>query len=114
MDLRRASGDDSDPIADVLQASFRTTYDFPLMHSDAEVRQWIRDVVLVTQEVWVAAAPDGLVVAVMALSADMIEQLYVAPGFTDRGIGTRLVGLAKERRPDGLDLWTFQVNARAR
>ena len=44
----------------------------------------------------------------MALSPDVIEHLYVAPAWTGHGIGSRLVGLAKERRPHGLDLWTFQ------
>ena len=112
--LRPAASDDADAIADVLQASFRATYAFPDVHTDGEVRRWIRDALLTTQEVWVATAPDGPVVAVMALSADMIEQLYVAPGFTGHGIGSRFVALAKDRRPEGLDLWTFQVNAGAR
>jgi GNAT superfamily N-acetyltransferase len=31
-----------------------------------------------------------------------------------RGIGDRFVTLAKERRPAGLSLWTFQVNTPAR
>ena len=112
--LRRATDDDADTVAGVHVAAFDATYEFPGVHSDEEVRRWIRDVVLPTQEVWVATAPDGLVVAVMALDADMVEQLYVAPGWTGRGIGSRLLALAKERRPDGLELWTFQVNARAR
>ena len=112
--LRPASGEDADAVAEVLQAAFRATYDFPQVHSDPEVRQWIRDVVLVTQEVWVAAAADGSVIAVMAVGADMVEHLYVAPGWTGRGIGSHLLALAKERRPGGLDLWTFQVNTGAR
>ena len=49
----------------------------------------------------------------MALSADTLEQLYVPPRWTGRGIGSRLVSLAKTRRPKGLDLYTFQVNAGA-
>jgi ribosomal protein S18 acetylase RimI-like enzyme len=40
--------------------------------------------------------------------------VYVAPGWTGRGIGSRLIELAKSRRPGGLDLYTFQVNAGAR
>ena len=43
-----------------------------------------------------------------------IEQLYVAPDRLGQGIGSRLVDLAKTRSPDGLTLWTFQVNERAR
>ena len=43
-----------------------------------------------------------------------LEQLYVRRPWTGRGIGSRLLAVAKERRPDGLQLWTFQVNAGAR
>ena len=50
----------------------------------------------------------------MSLGDAFIEQLYLAPGWTGRGIGGRLVELAKERRPAGLDLFTFQVNDGAR
>ena len=112
--LRRARPDDADAIADVFLASFAATYQFRLAHSDDEVRQWIPEVLLPTEEVWVATGPDEAVLAMMALSSDMVGQLYVAPGWTGRGIGSRLIELAKSRRPGGLDLYTFQVNAGAR
>jgi GNAT superfamily N-acetyltransferase len=112
--LRPAGRDDAGAIADVFLASFKATYDFPLAHSDTEVRLWIRDVLVPTQEVWVAAASDGAVVALMALTSDMLGHLYVAPGWTGRGIGSRLLALAKTQRPGGLDLFTFQINTGAR
>lgn len=56
----------------------------------------------------------GRVVADMVLAPGWIEHLYVAPDRLGTGIGRRLVDFAKERQPDGLTLWTFQVNARAR
>ena len=59
-------------------------------------------------------ALDHAVVAMLALSQEMLDQLYVAPGWTARGIGSRLIELAKSRRQGGLDLCTFQVNAGAR
>jgi len=114
VELRTAAAADAGAIADVYLASFRATYDFPITHSDEQVRQWIADVVLPTQEVWVAVTTRGEVVALLALTPDMIDQLYVAPAWTGGGIGSRLVALAKARRPGGLDLYTFQVNARAR
>ena len=46
----------------------------------------------------------------MALSSEMVGHLYVAPAWIGRGIGSRLIELAKSRRPGGLDLYTFQVN----
>jgi GNAT superfamily N-acetyltransferase len=112
--VRRARQDDADAIADVFLASFAATYRFPLAHSDEQVRRWIPEILLPTEEVWVVTDPDEAVVALMALSSEMLGQLYVAPGWTGRGIGSRLIELAKSRRPDGLDLFTFQVNAGAR
>jgi GNAT superfamily N-acetyltransferase len=50
----------------------------------------------------------------MALSESKVEHLYVAPDWIGRGAGRRLLDLAKERRPGGLELYCFQVNARAR
>ena len=64
-------------------------------------------------ETWVAEL-GKTIVAFCTLHDGWIEQLYVAPGHTGRGIGSRLIELAKERQPDGLQLWTFQVNAGAR
>ena len=114
VELRTAAPADAGAIADVYLASFRATYGFPIAHSDEQVRQWIADVVLPTQEVWVAVTTNGNVVAMLAMAPAMIDQLYVAPAWTGRGIGSRLVALAKARRPGGLDLYTFQVDRRAR
>lgn len=114
VELRPAGPDDAVAIADVYLTSFKATYDFPLAHSDEQVRRWVAEILIPNEEVWVAATPDGSVVAVMALASDMLDQLYVEPGWTGRGIGSRLVALAKVRRPGGLDLYTFQINTGAR
>lgn len=86
----------------------------PPVHTEDEVRSWFEEVVLPEREVWVAAADDGAVLGVLVLEEDWIDQLYVAPGCTGRGIGARLVGVAKRQRPSGLRLWTFEANAGAR
>jgi GNAT superfamily N-acetyltransferase len=112
--VRRARHGDSDAIADVFLTSFAATYRFPLAHSDEQVRRWIPEILIPTEEVWVVTDPDVAVVAMMALSSEMLDQLYVAPAWTGRRIGSRLIELAKSRRPGGLDLYTFQVNAGAR
>ncbi len=54
-----------------------------------------------------------LVIGFLALRAGWIDQLYVAPGQQGRGIGSRLIALAKAASPV-LQLWTFQRNAGAR
>lgn len=120
--IRRATRDDHEGIGDVWLASWRATFDFPPSHPDEGVRRWLRERLVPDHETWVAidAASDtasdtaGVVIGLMALSNDMIEQLYVAPPWIGRGLGRRFIQLARERRPDGLDLYCFQVNTRAR
>ncbi|WP_405815644.1 GNAT family N-acetyltransferase [Streptomyces sp. NBC_01390] len=110
--LRRATADDAGAAADVLLRS-RTaalpTVAWP--RSEDEVRDYFRDVVVPHRETWVAEAPSGGgTVGVMVLAGDEVSQLYLLPGWRGHGIGDLFVALAKERSPDGLTLWTFQVN----
>jgi GNAT superfamily N-acetyltransferase len=105
---------DGPGIGDVWLSAWRATFDFPPSHPDDDVRTWLATELLATREVWVATEPDGRVVALLALSDDMIDQLYVAPDRIGSGIGSRLIATAKARRPDGLDLYCFQVNTPAR
>jgi GNAT superfamily N-acetyltransferase len=65
-------------------------------------------------ELWVAEDPPGTLVGIMVLDGSWIDQLYVEPTMTGRGIGASLVKLAKGERPAGLRLWTFASNAGAR
>jgi GNAT superfamily N-acetyltransferase len=113
IEIRPAISEDAPAIADVYLAAFASTYDFPLAHTDAEVRVWIRDQVVPRMETWVAD-DRGRVVAMMVLDEPGIDQLYVEPAWHGRGLGGRLVALAKAQRPGGLALYTFQVNERAR
>jgi GNAT superfamily N-acetyltransferase len=113
VDLRRAEADDATAIAEVFLASFGATYDFPLAHTPDGVRGWVASHLLPDTESWVAVA-DGEVVAFLSLGDALVEQLYVEPGWTGRGIGAGLIELAKQRRPAGLELFTFQVNDGAR
>jgi GNAT superfamily N-acetyltransferase len=111
--LRRASATDAEVVASIHLAAFRATYAFPLAHPDDEVRAWVADHLLPETETWVAEL-HGEVVAFCSLRDGWVEHLYVRPGHTGRAIGSRLIELAKQRAPAGLQLWTFQVNAGAR
>jgi GNAT superfamily N-acetyltransferase len=112
--LRRATDADADDAARVyLRARHHAIPEIPpLVHPDDDVRQWMRGVVR-EQEVWLADAGDGAVLGLMVLDGDWVGQLYVDPGWTGRGLGTRFVELAKRRRPGGLQLWAFASNVRA-
>jgi ribosomal protein S18 acetylase RimI-like enzyme len=112
--LRRAIAADADAVGDVWLAAFRATYDFPPAHPDADVRRWLREEIVPRPETFVAVGPEGTVVGFMSLAGGDLEHLYVHPDYHGQGIGSRFVQLAKERRPDGLELYTFQVNGRAR
>ena len=116
--IRRATAADADAVSDVYLASFHATYDFPLAHTDDQVRGWLAGVVgrggpSGADETWVAEA-DGRVVGLLVLDAAGIDQLYVDPAWVGRGIGGRLMAIAKKERPAGIGLYTFQVNDRAR
>ncbi|NEC87035.1 GNAT family N-acetyltransferase [Streptomyces sp. SID12501] len=110
--LRRAAADDAVPAANVLLRSIAAA--LPTVNrprSDDEVRDYFRDVVVPHRETWVAEASsaDGIV-GVMVLAGPKVSQLYLLPGWRGRGIGDLFIALAKERSPDGLTLWAFQVN----
>ena len=81
----------------------------PPAHSDEDVRSWFRHVVVPRRETWLAEHR-GAPVALLVLDVSELDQLYVHPGWTSRGLGSRLLALAQRRRPDGLTLWTFQSN----
>jgi GNAT superfamily N-acetyltransferase len=113
--LRRATPQDAAAVADVLIRSRRAAADAipPAVHSDAEVRGWVGAIVIPEREVWLAEDAGGRTLGVLVLDQDWVDQLYVDPDFTGMGLGTRLIELAKSRRPAGLQLWTFASNAGA-
>jgi len=114
--LRRAGSDDARAVADVLIRSRQASVgSIPAaVHSDDEIREWVKTVVIPEREVWVAVSAEGQAMAVLVLDDGWIDQLYVDPPWTGLGLGTRLVELAKSRRQAGLQLWTFVTNVGAR
>ncbi|MFF4781594.1 GNAT family N-acetyltransferase [Streptomyces griseorubiginosus] len=108
--IRRATAADASATADVYLRSFAAALPTVVRpRSDDEVRAYIRDVVVPARETWVADA-EGRVVGLMVLAEGLLSQLYLDPDWRGRGIGDQFVALAKERSPQGLSLWTFQVN----
>ena len=112
--LRRATEADADSIAEVyLRSRKELVACAPLVHSDQSVREWIRRKLIPSGGVTVARV-DGVVVGFVAMSQDnecsWIEQLYLLPTHTRRGIGTALLNHAKRALPPPIRLYTFQCN----
>ncbi|MFF5157109.1 GNAT family N-acetyltransferase [Streptomyces sp. NPDC000348] len=111
--LRRALSADAEAAAGVWLRSFAAALPGVVRpRSDDEVRDYFRHVLVPLRETWVAEA-DGDLVGVMVLGGGELEQLYLAPEWRGHGIGDRFVALAKKHGPEGLSLWTFQVNTPA-
>ncbi|MEE1940433.1 GNAT family N-acetyltransferase [Streptomyces sp. TRM 70361] len=112
--LRRAGERDAGGMAEVWLRSFAAA--LPTVrraHGDDEVRDWFSHAVVPRCESWVAVAGDR-VAGLLVLDGAELEQLYLDPPWRGRGLGDRFAELAKRRRPQGLGLWTFQVNGPAR
>jgi GNAT superfamily N-acetyltransferase len=111
-----AARSDLDPIVDLLLRARRQA--IPAIpapaHTDDEVGRWFADVVLPERDVQVVVDPDRSVLGVLVLDDGWVDQLYVDPDHLGKGIGSRLLSVAKERSPEGLQLWTFATNHRAR
>lgn len=87
----------------------------PVAHTHDEIRHWAAEILLPRNEVWVANDAEGRVVGFIALGRpDWVEQIYVHPSCAGRGIGSRLLDLAKRELAGQVQLWTFQSNQGAR
>lgn len=118
LDLRAATVDDADALADVyLRSRKELVACAPLVHSDEAIRDWIRRHLIPEGRTTVAVA-DGRVIGFLAISkateCGWIDQLYLLPESVERGIGTRLLEVAKSKLIPPIRLYTFQCNERAR
>jgi len=110
--IRPAGPDDVDAIAELYERSFATLSFLPTLHTLEEHRAWFGQVVA-EREVWVWEE-ESAILGFVALDDAMLDFLYLEPEMTGRGIGSALLNHAKERRPGGFTLWTFQQNEGAR
>jgi len=112
--VRLATAADAGDVADIdLAARAEALPTVRWAHTPDQVRTWIATVMLPGGDVWVADEA-GRVLGYLAMHDDMVAQLYVRPGHWRLGVGSTLMHHAKQLRPDGLRLWCFQVNTRAR
>ena len=113
MRLRAGTRHDASAIADVFFSARRTMTYLP---PDEEGARHFFITVAPDLYEYRLAETDGKVVGFAALNPgdDFLHHLYVNPEYHGRGIGSALLRWAIDRRPDGLQLWCFQANAKAR
>lgn len=79
-----------------------------------ETAHWVfANIIKPKDTIWVGTLDDH-VVAYLAMNGSYIDRLYVDPIEWRRGWGTRIVNLAKELSPNGIELHTHQENYIAR
>lgn len=116
--VRPATPQDAPAVAAVLCDSRAEFVAYaPMAHTRQDVQRWMAEVLIPGGGVHVATI--GVrVVAMLAAScapgASWIEQLYVQPGYTGRGLGARLLEAAHAMLEPPIRLHTFQANAGAR
>ncbi len=84
----------------------------PVIHTPAEDLAFIRDIVLPRQRVTVAEAGNDIV-GFIAVSGEWVEQLYLDPAWTGKGIGSRLL-MDATASLSAVTLHCFQANNGAR
>lgn len=110
--IRRADLDDAPELAALFwRVREQSVPDIPMVvHPQETVLPFVRDVLLCDFEVHVATLHGRMVGFLALMAPDQLGHLYIDRTQTGRGLGGRLVELAKKRFPDGLRLWTFQGN----
>ena len=114
--IRRGTPADARAAADLYLRARRAAVEMipqPPVHTDDEVRAWFATHVVRDCELWLAEDGPGMLAGILVLDGQWVDQLYVEPTLTGRGVGTELLRFAKRERPTGLRLWTFVSNTGA-
>ena len=118
LNLRPATESDAIAVAEVyLRSRKELVACAPLVHSDRSVYEWVVGKLIPAGNVTVASI-ENIIVGFVAVSRDSefswIEQLYVAPAYLRRGVGTMLLAHAKSELSPPIRLYTFECNDTAR
>ena len=113
LSLRPANEGDVDAVSSIHLSARRTAAMPPGVHTDDAVRHWLSGRLQSNDEVWLAEL-GGAAVGYARFTETWLDDLYVAPPYAGRGVGSSLLDLVKARRPDGFCLWVFEMNTPAR
>ncbi|KWX71173.1 GNAT family N-acetyltransferase [Paenibacillus jilunlii] len=84
------------------------------MHSFEDHVFFLNNILLKSNKVNLAIETSGeQVVGILACNENWVNQLYVHTQYQGRGIGNRLLNLAKQQSEGRLFLYTFEVNKKA-
>jgi ribosomal protein S18 acetylase RimI-like enzyme len=113
--VRAATRADAELIAAIFVSSRRAAMPYlPLLYTESEVLEWIRDVVLRNSSVTLAVSGDPEAGGFASVHNGVLEHLYVLPRLQGQGLGTLLLVAARHENPSGLRLHVFQRNRAAR
>ena len=113
MRIRPARTDDTPAITRIFCATRSAMPYLPPPPPEDEMCAIVEAHILPDVDAWLAE-DDGRIVGYALLDGDFLSHLYIAPDAQGQGVGAALLDRAKELRPDGLRLWVFQKNERAR
>lgn len=111
--VRRAEESDVPALAQIHVTARRAAPMPPTVHTDAEVRAWLAGR-LRHDDVWIAEVGGSPAAYLRLGGRRWVDDLYVAPDHARQGIGSLLLDLAKQQRPEGFCLWVFEDNVPAR
>jgi ribosomal protein S18 acetylase RimI-like enzyme len=117
--IRPAQAGDAGAVAALYLAVRRQEMAYaPLQHSDAEVQQWLRDVLIPAGNCWLLVDHQGDLLGLISVSVDVgsrgwIDQLYLSAESRGRGLGSELLWHALGLLPRPVQLYTFEPNVGA-
>jgi GNAT superfamily N-acetyltransferase len=113
--LRRADRADAENIAAIFTSSRRAAMPYlPLLYTEPQVLDWIKDIVLQKRSAALVISRDGELGGFTSVRSGLLEHLYVSPHVQGQGLGALLLAAAKKEGPRGLRLHVFQRNLPAR
>lgn len=110
--LRPAEAKDAHDIARILRAALAAFDWMPQLHTPDEDLFFVKNILLAEQMVTVATIEDRII-GFAATKNEWIEQLYLDPAWTGRGIGARLLQHVTTAMTH-VKLFCFQANTGAR
>ena len=109
--IRLATFDDAPGIAEFYHDIRQDTV--PSIHSVGEIEWYITNRLISRGSSYVFVENEEIL-GWVDFHDGWVDQLYCRRNNTGKGIGRQLLDFAKSKSPEGLQLWTFQVNSGAR